>query len=130
MVSWRLILHIAACLDWDIQQIDVKTAFLYGLLPEDETQYMKQPEGFEEPGKEDWVWQLERGLDGMKQAGRVSGTTCSMSPCYHGVSPAFSLKAAFTIGDAQQESSSPLYMWMTSSQCRAQKKKTMPSKTK
>lgn len=71
MESWRLVLHIAASLNWDIQQIDVKTAFLYGLLPEDEIQYMEQPGGFEEPKKEDWVWRLERSLYGMKQAGRV-----------------------------------------------------------
>jgi Reverse transcriptase (RNA-dependent DNA polymerase) len=50
---------------WDAQQIDVKTAFLYGLLPEDEIQYMEQPVGFEEPGKEDWVWQLQQGLYGI-----------------------------------------------------------------
>ena len=75
MESWRLIMHIAACLDWDIQQIDVKTAFLYGLLPEDEIQYMEQPRGFEEPGKESWVWKLKRSLYGMKQSGRVWNQT-------------------------------------------------------
>lgn len=50
-------------------QIDVKTAFLYGILPEEETMYMEQPQGFEEPGMEDYVCKLERGLYGMKQAG-------------------------------------------------------------
>jgi hypothetical protein len=43
MESWRILLHIAASLGWDAQQIDVKTAFLYGLLPEEEIQYMTQP---------------------------------------------------------------------------------------
>jgi hypothetical protein len=62
MESWRILLHIAASLGWDAQQIDMKTAFLYGLLPANEVQYMQQPVGFEEPGKEDWVWQLQRGL--------------------------------------------------------------------
>jgi hypothetical protein len=75
MESWRIILHIAACLDWDVQQIDVKTAFLYGLLPEDEVQFMEQPPGFEEHGKEDWVWRLERSLYGMKQSGCVWNQT-------------------------------------------------------
>ncbi len=37
MEFWRILLHIAASLDWDAQQIDVKTAFLYGLLPNDKT---------------------------------------------------------------------------------------------
>ena len=56
-------------------QIDVKTAFLYGLLPNDEIQYMEQPNGFEGPGKEDWVCELVRGLYGMKQAGRIWNQT-------------------------------------------------------
>jgi hypothetical protein len=75
MESWRILLHIAASLGWDAQQIDVKTAFLYGLLPDDEIQYMQQPVGFEEPGKEDWVWRLQRGLYGMKQSGRIWNQT-------------------------------------------------------
>lgn len=71
MESWRVLLHIAATKGWDATQIDVKTAFLYGLLPDDEVQYMQQPNGFEEAGKETWVWCLVRGLYGMKQASRI-----------------------------------------------------------
>jgi uncharacterized membrane protein AbrB (regulator of aidB expression) len=33
MESWCILLHIAATLGWDAQQINIKTAFLYGLLP-------------------------------------------------------------------------------------------------
>lgn len=68
-----MILHIGAAMDWDIQQIDIKTAYLYGLLEEE--CWMEQPEGFEEPGKEDWVWALVKGLYGMKQAGRTWNQT-------------------------------------------------------
>jgi hypothetical protein len=75
MESWRILLHLAARLGWDAQQIGIKMAFLYGLLPEDETQYMYQPTGFEELGKEDWVWKLVRGLYGMKQAGWIWNRT-------------------------------------------------------
>jgi hypothetical protein len=75
MESWRILLHIAAVLDWDAQQIDVKTAFLYGLLPDDEVQYMEQPIGFEEAGAEEYVWMLQRGLYGMKQSGRIWNQT-------------------------------------------------------
>lgn len=75
MESWRILLHIAAALGWNAQQIDVKTAFLYGLLPDNEVQYMEQPRGFEEAGKADWVWKLQRGLYGMKQAGRIWNKT-------------------------------------------------------
>jgi len=52
MKSICLLLNIAMAKDWDIQQIDVKMAFLYGLLLLDEVQYLKQPPSFSEPGKE------------------------------------------------------------------------------
>ena len=69
MESWRILLHLVAALNWDTQQIDVKTAFLYSLLPDDEVQWMEQPEGMEEEGSENYVWMLQWGLYGMKQAG-------------------------------------------------------------
>jgi len=56
---------------WDIQQIDIKTAFLHGVLPEDETAYLEQPKGFEEPGKEGWVMRLMKSIYRMKQAGCI-----------------------------------------------------------
>ena len=70
MESWRILLHLAASLRWDAQQVDVKTAFFYGLFPEEEVQYTEQPAGFKEPSKEDWVWKLERGqvdISGIRQ---------------------------------------------------------------
>jgi hypothetical protein len=73
--SFRTILHVAATLGWDIQQFDIKTAFLHGVLPDDETMFMEQPPGFEEPGKEDWVMKLLKSIYGMKQASRVWNKT-------------------------------------------------------
>lgn len=73
--SFRVLLHLAASLDWDIHQVDVKTAFLYGTLPDNEICYMEQPRGFEAPGKEDWVWELRKGLYGMPQGGRTWNRT-------------------------------------------------------
>jgi hypothetical protein len=64
-------MHLTASLNWDIQHIDVKTAFLHGLLPKDEMAYLEQPPGFQEPGKEDWVMELQKSIYGMKQAGRI-----------------------------------------------------------
>ena len=75
MESWHILLHIAAVNNWDAQQIDVKMAFLYGLLPDHEVQYMEQPEGFAEKGKEDHIWLLQRGLYSMKQSGRIWNQT-------------------------------------------------------
>ena len=73
--SFRTLLHIGASLGWDIQQYDIKTAFLHGVLPESETMFMEQPPGFEAPGKETWVMKLLKSIYGMKQASRVWNQT-------------------------------------------------------
>ena len=73
--SFRILAHIGAALDWEIEQLDIKTAFLYGLLDSDEVCYMEQPEGFVEPGFEDHVWELQKGLYGMKQGGLIWNRT-------------------------------------------------------
>jgi len=70
-----MILHIAVAHGWDIQQIDVKTAFLHGILPEDEMAYLEQLQGFEEPGKDGWVMKLMKSIYGLKQAGRIWNQT-------------------------------------------------------
>ncbi|PLW38955.1 hypothetical protein PCASD_11715 [Puccinia coronata f. sp. avenae] len=49
-------------------QFDVKTAFLYGKM--DAPVYVAQVEGFEEPGREKWVWRLNKLLYSTKQAPR------------------------------------------------------------
>ena len=46
MESFWVLLHLGAALDYDIQQIGVKTAFLNGVLPPGETCFMEQPPGF------------------------------------------------------------------------------------
>lgn len=73
--SLRLILHIAASLNWDIHQFDIKTAFLHGVLPDDETMFLEQPPGFKTKNKEDWVMKLFKSIYGMKQASRVWNQT-------------------------------------------------------
>jgi hypothetical protein len=69
--SVRILCHIAAALDLEMRQFDVKCAFLHGNLPDDEHIFMEQPPGFEDPHKPDHVWELLKGLYGMKQAGRL-----------------------------------------------------------
>ena len=66
--SVRAVLSLAASMDWEINQFDVKTAFLHGELTEDI--YMEQPEGQNEKGKEAWVCKLQKSSYGLKQAGR------------------------------------------------------------
>ena len=73
--SFRAILHLAATLNWDLKQFDIKTAFLHGILPEDETMYMEQPPNFAAPGKEEWVMRLMKSIYGMKQASRIWNQT-------------------------------------------------------
>jgi len=51
--SIRTLLSIVAMHDYELEQIDVKTAFLHGELEEDI--YMNQPESFVIPGKENLV---------------------------------------------------------------------------
>ena len=63
--SLRAILAIAAAADYDIHQMDVKTAFLNGDLAEDI--YMEQPDGYCAAGSEaNHVWKLNKSLYGLK----------------------------------------------------------------
>jgi len=55
--------------DWHIHQMDVKSAFLNGVLEEEI--YMEQPIGFVIAGKETKVCRLKKVLYGLKQASRV-----------------------------------------------------------
>jgi hypothetical protein len=66
--SLRTLLALAAKHNLEIEQMDFVTAFLNGDLKEDI--YMKQPEGFIEPGKENLVLKLKKSLYGLKQAPR------------------------------------------------------------
>jgi hypothetical protein len=66
--SLRAVFAIAAALDLEIAQLDIKTAFLYGDLNEE--LFMSQPTGFLSKGQEKLVCRLKRGLYGLKQASR------------------------------------------------------------
>ena len=68
--SLRAILAIAAAADYEIHQMDVKTAFLNGDL--EDTIYMQQPDGHNAGGSQaNHVWRLKKSLYGLKQAGRA-----------------------------------------------------------
>ena len=66
--SLRLLLSLATTYDWEVHQIDIKSAYLNGNLEEEI--YMEQPKGFEVPGKEEKVCRLRKAIYGLKQAGR------------------------------------------------------------
>ena len=61
-------LAIAAFYDYEIWQMDVKTAFLNGFLEEE--LYMMQPEGFVNPKGANKVSKLQRSIYGLVQASR------------------------------------------------------------
>ncbi|KAM1818334.1 hypothetical protein ACFX11_000139 [Malus domestica] len=64
--SIRILLAIAAYHDYEIWQMDVKTAFLNGYLEEE--LYMTQPEGFVSKSEKPKVCKLQRSIYGLKQA--------------------------------------------------------------
>ena len=66
--SIRILLSIAANLDYEIWQMNVKTAFLNGNL--EESIYMVQLEGFVAKGQEQKVCKLLKSIYGLKQASR------------------------------------------------------------
>ena len=69
MSAVRLLLTIAAVKDLNIRHLDVKTAYLYGDLEEDI--YMEFPPWYEDVNQNGkYVFKLNRGLYGLKQAGR------------------------------------------------------------
>ena len=66
-MSYKTLFAIAAALDLETEQTDVKTAFLYGNI--DEEIYVAQPEGLSNGTKQ--VCRLNKALYGLKQSPRV-----------------------------------------------------------
>ena len=62
----RLLFTLAATQDLEVQNIDIKTAFLNGDLEEEI--FMEMPPGYQLDGK---VWKLKKTLYGLKQAPRA-----------------------------------------------------------
>lgn len=64
----RIMLALVAHFNWELKQMDVKTAFLHGEL--NEKIFMKQPEGFIDKRHPDYVCLLHKSLYGLKQSPR------------------------------------------------------------
>ncbi|GKB43060.1 retrovirus-related pol polyprotein from transposon TNT 1-94 [Tanacetum coccineum] len=65
----RIFLAFAAHMNMTVYQMDVKTAFLNGILREEV--YVSQPDGFVDPDKPNHVYRLKKALYGLKQAPRA-----------------------------------------------------------
>lgn len=66
--SLKAFLVVNSHCDWDVLQIDVVDAFLYGDLNEEI--YLSQPDGFVDFEHPDYVWRLNLALYGLKQSAR------------------------------------------------------------
>lgn len=75
-VTVRMLLAIAIARRWDIQQMDVKNAFLHGTLTGDV--YMTLPEGYQ-IGKEGKVCKLHKAIYGLQHASRELNTKFSQA---------------------------------------------------
>eukprot|EP00253_Pinus_taeda_P007670 PITA_07670 len=69
METVRTVLSITAQHKWKIYQMDVKSAFMNGVLKEEV--YVEQPPGYEVEGQEHKVCKLKKALYGLKQAPRA-----------------------------------------------------------
>eukprot|EP00253_Pinus_taeda_P030808 PITA_30808 len=69
METVRAVLSIAAQNKWKVYQMDVKSAFLNGVLKEEI--YVEQPLGYEKKGEEHKVCKLKKAFYGLKQAPRA-----------------------------------------------------------
>jgi hypothetical protein len=93
MTTIRTVLGLAAAWDLELEQLDVKTAFLHGDVEEE--LYMEQPHGFVKKGQENLYCKLNRSLYGLKQAPRQwyikfdrfmtenNFTRCESDPCVY-----------------------------------------------
>jgi histone deacetylase 1/2 len=60
---------VAVSRGWSLRQLDVKNAFLHGVLEEEV--YMKQPLGFKNSQTPDFICKIDKALYGLKQAPRA-----------------------------------------------------------
>ena len=67
--SIRLFLGMTCILNFKVYQMDVKCAFLNGILHEEV--YVEQHKGFKNPTHQDYVYRLKKALYGLKQAPRA-----------------------------------------------------------
>ena len=56
LASFRLLMAIAVCNGWALDNFDFNQAFLNSKLGDNEVIYMEQPPGYETKDRKEWVW--------------------------------------------------------------------------
>jgi hypothetical protein len=104
--SLHMLLALAALEDWHIHQMDVKSAFLNGVLNEEI--FMEQPQGFIITGSETQVCRLCKAIYGLKQASHQWNLQ------FHGVLTGLGFKQTYADAGVyvchQQEGDGPLFV--------------------
>ena len=93
-MSYKAIFAIAAANDWDIEQMDVKTAFLYGEI--DEEVYVEVPHGYTDGRKV--YCRLRKALYGLKQSPRIWSNTLASYLKEHDFLPLDADQSVFSNG--------------------------------
>ena len=80
LASFRTILVLAACQDWNIDAFNFNSAYLNGELGEDKEIYMEEPPRYK-TSREDSVKHLQKAIYGLKQAGQkwYDALTCILT---------------------------------------------------
>ncbi|KAK1679188.1 hypothetical protein QYE76_040036 [Lolium multiflorum] len=91
----RLLLSIAVTRGWSLRQLDVQNAFLHGVLEEEV--YMRQPPGFTDPDRPDYICRLTKALYGLKQAPRAWHARLATALRAHGFSPSTADSSLFLL---------------------------------
>jgi|SRR5882762_3989486 len=71
METFKTVAHITTVNSLELHQIDIKTASFHSKLELGEEVYMKQPKGFEAPGRECEIWELQKGLYRLPQGSQI-----------------------------------------------------------
>ncbi|GJU29202.1 retrovirus-related pol polyprotein from transposon TNT 1-94, partial [Tanacetum coccineum] len=74
LAAFRIFLAFAAHMNMIVYQMDVKTAFLNGILREEV--YVSQPDGFVDPDNPNHVYRPKKALCGLKQAPHADHAGC------------------------------------------------------
>lgn len=68
IIAIQIVITLAVHNDWELEQVNVDRAYLN--MTSKETIYMHLPKGYNEPGKQNFVKKLLKGLYELKQGGQ------------------------------------------------------------